>query len=348
MVLLNAAAALSAESGDLEAGLGAAETVAQQPGSPGQAGRAGGYFPAGGAGMTILDTIFATKRLEVARRRQERPLAEVRRLADAAAPARDFSAALRRPGPRSAVRLIAEIKRASPSKGLLVQDFDPLRQAPPIRMDGAAAISVLTDERYFQGSLAILTAVAGLHARPPLLRKDFFFDPYQVYRSPRGRGGCHPVDRRRARAGPAGRPASLARELGMAALVEVHNPAELEQALACQAGLVGINNRDLRTFTVSLENCLELRAGIPAGIVTVAESGIHTRADVERLARAGFDAILVGEAPVTAPERRRRDEGAAGMKVKICGITTLDDGWRPWQPGPTCSGSTSTPEARAL
>lgn len=252
--------------------------------------------------MTILDTIFATKHLEVAQRRQERPLAEVRRRAEAAAPARDFIAALRRPDPRSAVRLIAEIKRASPSKGLLVQNFDPLRQATAYTDGGAAAISVLTDERYFQGSLAILTAVTGLPARPPLLCKDFLFDPYQVVEARAAGADAILLIAAALELAQLADLQSLARELGMAVLMEVHNPAELELALACRAGLVGINNRDLRTFTVSLKNCLELRAGIPAGIVTVAESGIHTRVDVRRVAQAGFDAILVGEHLMTAPD----------------------------------------------
>lgn len=252
--------------------------------------------------MTILETIFATKRQEVAQRRRQRPLAEIRRQAEAAAPARDFSSALRRSDPSAPVRLIAEIKRASPSKGRLVQDFDALRQAAAYRDGGASAISVLTDERYFQGSLANLAAVAGLAGHPPLLCKDFLFDPYQLFEA-RAAGADAILLIAASLAQPQlANLQSLAHELGMAALVEVHNLGELDQALACGPALIGINNRDLRTFAVSLETCLELRPGIPPGTVTVAESGIHTRADVIRLAQAGFDAILVGERLMTAAD----------------------------------------------
>ncbi len=255
--------------------------------------------------MTILDTIFATKHQEVEQRRRSIPLAQMRRLAEAAPAPHDFGTALRRPaGPAlpARVRLIAEIKRASPSRGLLTEYFDPLRLATTYRDCGAAAISVLTDEQYFQGSLAILAKVAALPGRPPLLRKDFLYDPYQVYEA-RAVGAdailliaasldtCQLAELN-----------GLARELGMAALVEVHTQDELEVALACRPALVGINNRDLHTFKVSLETCLRLRPFIPTGILAVAESGIHTRQDVERLAQAGFDAMLVGERLVTAPD----------------------------------------------
>ncbi len=252
--------------------------------------------------MTILDTIFATKLLEVQQRSRITPLAEMRRRAEAAPPALGFRAALHRPAGKAALRLIAEIKRASPSRGILSQDFNPLRLATIYRDCGAAAISVLTDEKYFQGSLAILEAVAALPGRPPLLRKDFLYDPYQVYEA--RAAGADAVLLIAAYLDPAQLIDLnvLARELGMAALVEVHCEAELDAALVCCPALIGINNRDLHTFTVSLDPCLRLRPSIPAGTVTVAESGIHTRRDVERLEQVGFDAVLVGEKLVTAPD----------------------------------------------
>jgi indole-3-glycerol phosphate synthase len=190
---------------------------------------------------------------------------------------------------------------------VLRRDFDPLRLAQIYRENGAAAISVLTDERYFGGCLDHLRQIAAgrpgeLDLRPPLLRKDFLFDPYQVYEA------------RAAQADAvllivAALPPALLRdlhglalELGMAALVEVHTSGELETALDCQARLIGINNRDLHDFTTSLETTLRFRPLIPPGIPVVAESGIHTVEDARRLSQAGVDAILVGGALVTAED----------------------------------------------
>jgi indole-3-glycerol phosphate synthase len=252
--------------------------------------------------MTILDTIFASKHQEVAERQRAIPLAEMRRRAEAAAPARDFAGALLRPGPQSPLRLIAEIKQASPSRGRLTQDFDPLRLASCYHTGGAAAISVLTDEPYFQGSLAILEQVAAISPRPPLLRKDFIFDPYQIYEGRASGADAILLIAAALENGQMMELKTLAGALGMAALVEVHNETELEAALGCQPALLGINNRDLHTFQVSLEPCLRLRPRVPAGIVTVAESGIHARQDVIRLEEAGFDAMLVGESLVTAAD----------------------------------------------
>jgi indole-3-glycerol phosphate synthase len=252
--------------------------------------------------MTILDTIFATKHQEVAERQRTVSLAAMRRRAEAAAPPRDFVAALRRPGQQSPLRLIAEIKQASPSRGRLTQDFDPLRLATCYHVGGAAAISVLTDTPYFQGSLAILEQVAALSPRPPLLRKDFIFDPYQVYEGRAAGADAILLIAASLETGQIMELRSLAQELGMAALIEVHNETELAAALSCQPALLGINNRDLHSFKVSLEPCLRLRPQVPAGIVTVAESGIHSRQDAVQLEDAGFDAMLVGERLVTAPD----------------------------------------------
>ncbi len=250
--------------------------------------------------MSILDEIFAHKRTEVATRQQVVPLAEMQRLAEEAAPPQDFIAALRQSPTQPA--LIAEAKKASPSKGLLAPDFDPLKLANVYRNSGAAAMSVLTDERYFQGNLAYLRQIAALPERLPLLRKDFLFDPYQVYEA-RAAGAdavllivAHltPVQLRDLH--------QLTAELGMVALVEVHTQSELEAALGCDPLLVGINNRDLHTFTVSLETTRRLRPFLPPAVCVVAESGIHTAADVAVLHDIGVDAMLVGESLVTAAD----------------------------------------------
>lgn len=256
----------------------------------------------------FLDMIIPHKLEEVALRKQVRPLVEVRLAAGQAAPALDFAGALRRPGgaPEASPRLIAEVKCASPSRGRLVQDFDPLRLARLYQQNGAAAISVLTDERFFQGRLDYLSQIAALSPRLPVLRKDFILDPYQVYEA--RAAGADAVLLITACLEPAVLQDlhALACDLGMAPLVEVHNAPELETALTCRPRLVGINNRDLHTFVTRLETSLELRPLIPPGIAVVAESGFHTRADIDRLAGAGVDAILVGEALVTAA-----DTGAA-------------------------------------
>ena len=251
--------------------------------------------------MSRLDEIVAHKRLELPERMAALPLAEVRAQAEAAATPADFLAAVRRP-PGARPRLIAEIKRASPSRGLLAPDFDPLRLATLYRENGAAAISVLTDQRFFGGSLEDLRQVSALRPGLPTLRKDFILEEYQVYEA-RAAGAsavlliaaCLEPARLRALR-------QLAEELDLTALVEAHDRAELEAALACAAGLVGINTRALHTFVTRLETSLELRALVPPGVAVVAESGIHRREDVDRLAEAGVDAILVGEALVTAAD----------------------------------------------
>jgi indole-3-glycerol phosphate synthase len=258
--------------------------------------------------MSILDEIFAYKRSELAQRQSLQPLASVQAAARQAAPALDFLAALRQSSSRPA--LIAEVKQASPSRGVLTANFDPLRLARAYQRNGAAAISVLTDEHFFQGSLDTLSRIAELQPRLPLLRKDFIFDPYQVHEA-RAAGAdailfiAAMLEQAQLRSLH-----SLAQELDLTPLVEVHSLAELELALTCQPVLVGINNRDLHDFSVSLETTLTLREHVPAGIMVVAESGIHTPQDVERLDRAGVDAILVGEALVTAP-----DVGAAVRRL---------------------------------
>jgi indole-3-glycerol phosphate synthase len=252
--------------------------------------------------MNILDEIFAHKQNEVAADMAQTPLAVVRAAAEAMPPALDFAAALRR-SPQARPRLIAEIKRASPSRGLLNLIANPLALAELYRDNGATAISVLTDRRYFQGSLDDLRTVAGMKPRLPLLRKDFLLDAYQVYQARAAGADAVLLIAAYLEASQLRDLHALASELGLAALVEVHDAAELEMALsACHPNLVGVNNRNLRDFRIRLETTLELRTLVPAGVCLVAESGIHTPDDVRRLQEAGVDAILVGESLVTAPD----------------------------------------------
>jgi indole-3-glycerol phosphate synthase len=250
--------------------------------------------------MNILDEIFAYKREEVAARQRVISLGQVRSDAEQTAPPLDFIAGLHASDHRPA--LIAEVKRASPSRGVLVENFDPLGLAAIYQQNGASAISVLTDERYFQGHLDYLRSIARLTPRLPLLRKDFICDAYQVFEARAAGADCVLLIAAYLEAGELRDLHTLARELGMAALVEVHSREELETALTCSPRLVGINNRDLRDFTVRLETTLLLRPFVPDGVTLVSESGIHTSADAQRLADEGIDAVLVGEALVTAPD----------------------------------------------
>jgi indole-3-glycerol phosphate synthase len=261
----------------------------------------------------ILAEIFARKALDLDAARRAVPLAEMAARARAAAPALDFIQALRAAAPTGRPALIAEIKAASPSRGQIARDFDPLGLARTYQANGARAISILTEEHYFKGSLHILRAAAGLTPRLPLLRKDFLSDPYQIYEA--RAAGADAVLLIAAYLQPAqlAELHALAREIGMAALVEVHSAPELEMALqSCDPPLLGINNRDLRDFTVRLETSLALRPLVPAGKLVVAESGIHTRADVDRLAAAGVGAILVGEALVAAADTAEQVRSLAG------------------------------------
>lgn len=265
--------------------------------------------------MTILTSIIRYKsKQELPRQMELKEPALVRAEAALAPPPRDFVAALRRTAPR--VALIAEVKKASPSKGVLRHKFDPLALANAYARHGAAAISVLTDARYFQGRLEYLTRIrqhleeAG---RPrPLLRKDFIFHPYQVYEARAAGADALLLIAAVLNDDELANLLALTRSLGMAALVEVHNRAELERVLPLQPRLVGVNNRDLRDFSVDLNTCINLRGRVPADICFVAESGIHTAADVARLARHGIDAVLVGEALVKAPDVGRKVQELVG------------------------------------
>jgi len=239
----------------------------------------------------ILDEIVRHKRGEVAESRRRRPLDEVRALAGEAPPPRDFRSAL---AERPDVALIAEIKRSSPSAGLIREDFDPAAAAGAYAEGGAAAISVLTDERFFGGNLRHIAQVKAA-APMPVLRKDFVIDEYQVYEARAAEADAILLIVRILSDEQMGAYLALAHGLGMAALVETHNRGELERAVRSGAPIIGINNRDLDALTIDLAVTEALARDVPPDRLTVSESGISSRQDVERLARCGVHAVLVGE-----------------------------------------------------
>jgi len=248
----------------------------------------------------ILEKIVADSRAELEARKKSLPLDELKNTALAQPAPRDFAAALCGDG----IQLIAEVKKASPSRGVIRHDFNPAEIAYIYAGNGASAISVLTESTHFQGSLEHLKTIrtALEDNRLPLLRKDFIYDSYQIYESraysadalllivalldPRQLAGL----------------LKLSHELGMACLVEVHNEAELEAALNSGAGIIGINNRDLTTFAVDLAVTRHLRPLIPSDRIVVSESGVKNRSDIARLREWGVNAVLVGESLMSAPD----------------------------------------------
>lgn len=260
----------------------------------------------GAATEPILDRIVRTKRAEVAALTADRDalIDEARR----APPARDFAGALASAG---SVAVIAEVKRRSPGAGAIRPDLDPVRQALGYESGGASAVSVLTDGQYFSGSLDDLRHTRDAVALP-VLRKDFVLDPVQLWQA-RAAGAdavlliVRILDDQRLSSLHA-----LAGELGMAALVEVHDAGELERALAAEARIVGINNRDLSTFQTSLDVTLALLDRVPDDVQLVSESGIAGPDDVDRLGAAGVDAVLVGEWLVRQPDPRTAAAALSG------------------------------------
>jgi indole-3-glycerol phosphate synthase len=250
--------------------------------------------------MGLLDEIVAHKRGEVARRRTERPPADVQAACRDARPARDFAAALR-PAPGHRVSLIAEVKRASPSRGVMRADLDPPAQARRYAAAGAAAVSVLTDERYFHGSLDDLLAVRAAVGLP-LLRKEFIVDEYQLWESRAAGADAVLLIAAALDDGALKDLVHAAHAVGLGTLVEVHTREELERAVRLPAPVIGVNNRDLQTLATSLEPSLSLLPLLPPGAVGVSESGLATREDVERVVAAGAQAILVGETLVRAAD----------------------------------------------
>ncbi|ABE46338.1 indole-3-glycerol phosphate synthase TrpC [Polaromonas sp. JS666] len=249
----------------------------------------------------ILDKIIAVKREEIAQAIKRKPLAVVREDAESRVLTRDFVGALRAKISAGKPAVIAEVKKASPSKGVLRADFIPADIAQSYAEHGAACLSVLTDRQFFQGSVDYLKQARASCALP-VLRKDFMVDAYQVYEARVMGADCillivACLDDAQMKALEA-----LAFSLDMAVLVEVHDEAELERALKLRTPLVGINNRNLKTFEVSLDNTLSLLGKVPADRLLVTESGISTPADVKRLREARVNAFLVGEAFMRAED----------------------------------------------
>jgi indole-3-glycerol phosphate synthase len=243
--------------------------------------------------MGVLDEIVAHKRSELAELKPHRPLPDLIAACRGLAPARDFEAALR-PAAGERVRLIAEVKRGSPSQGLFRADLDPVAQAGIYAGAGAAAVSVLTDARYFHGSLDDLVNVRSA-VSVPVLRKEFIVDEYQLWEA-RAAGADAVLLIVAALEDAALRDLlHAAKGAGLATLVEVHTAGELDRALRLGAPVIGVNNRDLQTLTTSLDPSLRLLPQIPPGPLTVSESGLATGADVARVVAAGAHAVLVGE-----------------------------------------------------
>lgn len=249
----------------------------------------------------ILEQIVSSKREELQQAKRRVPLSQLQALIAEQTPTADFASALR--GDR--VRLIAEVKKASPSKGLLCPDFDPLSLARTYAENGAASISVLTESRFFLGSTEHLSAIRraqaeGFMPRVPLLRKDFLFDPYQVQESRAIGADALLLIVAILDDALLGSLLRLSHRLEMKCLVEVHDVEQTRRAVAAGAKVIGINNRDLKTFKVDIATTERLRPLIPDDCIVVSESGIETRHDMERLSRCRVHAALVGEALVTA------------------------------------------------
>ena len=247
--------------------------------------------------MTILERILEVKRAELAAAKERSPLRDVQAAARAAMKPRDFVAALRAKRPA----VIAEIKKASPSRGVLREEFDPASIAASYERAGAACISVLTDRQFFQGDAAHLSA-ARAACSLPVLRKDFVIEPYQVFESRALGADCILLIAACLEKERMIELERLAHDLRIAVLVEVHDANELEAALTLRTPLIGINNRNLKTFETRLQTSLDLLPRVPRDRIVVTESGILTNADVARMRGAGIRAFLVGEAFMRSPE----------------------------------------------
>lgn len=257
----------------------------------------------------ILNKIIARKHEEIQQRTRVRPLEDLRARARAQAPARGFVQAIRDRHAAGEAAVIAEVKKASPSKGVIRADFHPAQIARSYQAGGAACLSVLTDVDFFQGSNAYL-GEAREACTLPVLRKDFTVDPYQVYEARAIGADAILLIVAALEDGPMIEMAGLAMDLGMDVLVEVHDIDELERALQTDCELIGVNNRNLRTFEVSLDTTLALRDAVPRDRTLVTESGIATAADVARMRAAGVQTFLVGESFM-----RERDPGTALQRL---------------------------------
>jgi len=246
---------------------------------------------------TVLDRILEARRAEVEHRKKVLPQAALKYGAKAAEPLRDFSAALSREG----LNVLAELKPASPSRGVLRDPFDPVALAVALESSGAAALSVLTEGEFFRGTLRNLRDARKV-VHLPVLRKDFIFDPWQVWETRANDADSFLLIVAALDDSLLKDLLALGRELRMEPLVEVHTAPELERALAAGARIIGVNNRDLKTLDVRLETSFELIDRIPEDCIAISESGLRTHDDLRRLRAAGFDAFLIGERLMVSPD----------------------------------------------
>jgi len=242
---------------------------------------------------TILDSIVQDKKKELAEAKQKTPLEALKSRISDFPQVRDFAGALTAAN-QSSVRIIAEVKKASPSKGILCQQFDPIAIARAYGDGGAAALSVLTEKNYFQGSIEYLRAIKEAIALP-VLRKDFIFDPYQLYESRANGADAVLLIAAMLPEELLAELLQLSRALSLFHLVEVHDRNDVRKALAADAEIIGINNRDLKTFVTDIRTTIDLIPAIPEDKIVVSESGISSRHDLDQLAAAGVDAFLIGE-----------------------------------------------------
>lgn len=238
----------------------------------------------------ILHKIISVKKEEVAHLKKTRPLSDLRAAIRDLAPPRDFRRAIE----GHELAIVTEVKRCSPSKGILREDFDPIKMGSIFEKNGAAALSVLTDKQFFGGDGKYLGDIKN-NVRLPLLRKDFIIDAYQIYETRSLRADALLLIAFLLEEELLKEYIQLADSLGLSALVEIHSRAELKKAIAAKADIIGINNRNLKTFSTDLKTSLDIAPYIPADKIVISESGIHTRRDIETLMKAGIHAFLIGE-----------------------------------------------------
>src|SRR5580704_16658610 len=248
-------------------------------------------------GGTVLDRILQARRLEVEHRKRVLPEAALRYGVNAATPLRDFPAALA----RDSLNIIAELKPASPSKGILRDPFNPVELARSLEAAGAAVLSVLTEGEFFRGSLKNLRDARNA-VKIPVFRKDFIFDPWQVWETRANDADSFLLIVAALNDELLRDLIALGRELRMEPLVEVHTAAELDRALGAEARIIGVNNRDLKTLDLRVETSFDLIERIPDACIAVSESGLRTHDDLARLRKAGFDAFLIGESLMLSPD----------------------------------------------
>ncbi|MDD5190850.1 MAG: indole-3-glycerol phosphate synthase TrpC [Dehalococcoidales bacterium] len=250
--------------------------------------------------MNILEQIVTSTRADLLEKKHRMPLSDLQKMINQQTPALDFKTSLQ----GNHIRLIAEVKQASPSKGLIRRDFHPANIARIYAANGAAAISVLTEPHYFLGQLDYLRQIrlALGESNTPLLRKDFIVDEYHVYEARAYGADSLLLIAAILSEAELKNLTILSRRLGMEPLVETHNEAEILMALSCGADIVGVNNRDLNTFITDIRTTEKLRSLIPTGKTVVSESGIQTHGDVQRLQKAGVNAVLIGEALMAASD----------------------------------------------